>query len=201
MKTKKDNKKAYFVQRLIAFLIDILLVTVAASIVATPFINEKESKKLTDEANQLITQATKQEISTSEFADRNMDLSYSLARKNGFVSLITIVFNILYFVVFQLYNKGQTVGKQVMKIRVKSDLKELTMNQMIFRAFIANSILLDIITFMFMLSNSRSVYFYGLTVFSTIQYIITFMSIFMVLMRKDGRAVHDLLAHTQVVKD
>ncbi len=201
MKAKKDNKKAYFVQRLLAFLIDILLVTVAASIVATPFINEKESKKLTDEANQLITQATKQEISTSEFADRNMDLSYSLARKNGFVSLITIVFNILYFVVFQLYNKGQTVGKQVMKIRVKSDLKELTMNQMIFRAFIANSILLDIITFMFMLSNSRSVYFYGLTVFSTIQYIITLMSIFMVLMRKDGRAVHDLLAHTQVVRD
>ena len=201
MKAKKDNKKAYFVQRLIAFLIDILLVAVAASIVATPFINEKESKKLTDEANQLITQATKQEISTSEFADRNMDLSYSLARKNGFVSLITIVFNILYFVVFQLYNKGQTVGKQVMKIRVKSDLKELTMNQMIFRAFIANSILLDIITFMFMLSNSRSVYFYGLTVFSTIQYIITLMSIFMVLMRKDGCAVHDLLAHTQVVRD
>ena len=198
---KKKTKKAYFVQRLIAFLIDILLVAVAASIVATPFINEKESKKLTDEANQLITQATKQEISTSEFADRNMDLSYSLARKNGFVSLITIVFNILYFVVFQLYNKGQTVGKQVMKIRVKSDLKELTMNQMIFRAFIANSILLDIITFMFMLSNSRSVYFYGLTVFSTIQYIITLMSIFMVLMRKDGCAVHDLLAHTQVVRD
>ena len=88
-----------------------------------------------------------------------------------------------------------------MKIRIKSDLKELTMNQMIFRSLIANTILLDIITFMFMLSNSRSVYFYGLTVFSTIQYIITIMSIFMVLIRKDGRSIHDLLAHTQVVRD
>ena len=88
--------------------------------------------------------------------------------------------------VFQLYNKGQTIGKQIMKIRVKSDHGELTMNQMIFRAFIANSILLDLITFMFMLSNSRLVYFYGITTFSTLQYSITLISIFMILIRKDG---------------
>ena len=197
---KKDNKRAYFIQRLLAFVIDIILVYIVASLIVTPFVDTKETKKLNDEANELISQITKQEITTSEFADKNMDFSYRLARKNGLVSLVTIVINILYFVVFQLYNKGQTIGKQLMKIRVKSDVGELTMNQMIFRSFIANSILLDLITFMFMLSNSRSVYFYGLTVFSTIQYIITLMSIFMVLIRKDGRAIHDLLARTQVVK-
>ncbi|MBR2678950.1 MAG: RDD family protein [Bacilli bacterium] len=198
---KRSNKKAYFIQRLIAFLIDVLLVYIVASMVVTPFIDVKENKKTTDEVNELMKQATSQEISTSEFADKNMDLSYSIARKNGIVSLITIILNILYFVVFQLYNSGQTIGKQLMKIRVKSDLGELTMNQMIFRAFIANSILLDIITFMFMLSNSRTVYFYGLTVFSTIQYMVTIMSVFMILMRKDGCSIHDLLVHTQVVRD
>ena len=103
----------------------------------------------------------------------DVDLTYTIARKNGFVSLITIVINILYFVVFQLYNKGQTIGKELMKIKVISDTDELTMNQMIFRSFIANSILLDIITFMFMLSNSRMTYFTGIAIFGTIQYTIT----------------------------
>ena len=198
---KKKTKKAYFVQRLIAFLIDILLVYTITSIVAMPFVDTKESKKVNEEINELLDQTTKQEITTREFADRNMDLSYRVARKNGIISLITLVMNILYFMVFQLYNKGQTIGKQIMKIRVKSDHGELTMNQMIFRAFIANSILLDLITFMFMLSNSRLVYFYGITTFGTIQYTITFVSIFMVLIRKDGRAIHDLLVKTRVVRE
>ena len=198
---KKKTSKAYFIQRLIAFMIDILLVYTVASLVATPFIDTKESEKITEEISELINQTTNQEITTREFADRNMDLSYQMARKNGFISLISIIVNILYFVVFQLYNKGQTIGKQIMKIRIKSDLDELTMNQMIFRSFIANSILLDIITFMFMLSNSRLVYFYGITTFGTIQYTITFVSIFMVLIRKDGRAIHDLLVKTRVVRE
>ena len=198
---KKKTSKAYFVQRLIAFMIDILLVYTVASLVATPFIDTKESEKITEEISELINQTTNQEITTREFADRNMDLSYQMARKNGFISLISIIVNILYFVVFQLYNKGQTIGKQIMKIRIKSDLDELTMNQMIFRSFIANSMLLDIITFMFMLSNSRLVYFYGITTFSTLQYSITLISIFMISIRKDGCAIHDLLVHTKVVKE
>ena len=227
---KKKTSKAYFVQRLIAFMIDILLVYTVASLVATPFIDTKESEKITEEISELINQTTNQEITTREFADRNMDLSYQMARKNGFISLISIIVNILYFVVFQLYNKGQTIGKQIMKIRIKSDLDELTMNQMIFRSFIANSILLNIINIvllitmnksgyiytyggfelvqyiitivsLFMISNSRLVYFYGITTFGTIQYTITFVSIFMVLIRKDGRAIHDLLVKTRVVRE
>ena len=144
MKTK-SNAKAYFVQRLVAFIIDILLVSSVVSVITIPFVNEKDTKKYTKSATELVEKFSNNEISNEEFIEENKELSYNMARSTGIVSLVTIIMNILYFVVYQLYNKGQTVGKRLMRIKIKSDDGELFMNQMIFRAFIANFILVDLI--------------------------------------------------------
>ena len=116
------------------------------------------------------------------------------------ISLITIALNILYFVVYQLYNKGQTIGKKLMKIKIISTDGELFMNQMIFRAFIANFILVDLISFLFMLTKSKELYFYGTGIFQFIQYIIVIVSVFMIMFRKDGCSIHDKLVHTKVIR-
>lgn len=129
------------------------------------------------------------------------NIYYKLARNSGIVSLITILFNVLYFIVYQIYAKGQTLGKKMLKIKVVSNDGELFMNQMIFRAFIANFILFDIINFGIMLFSPKSIYLY-LTVFvEIIQWIIVIVSIIMVMNREDGCAVHDRLAHTMVVRE
>ena len=199
MKTKKEEK-AYFVQRLVAFIIDLLLVYLVASIVSTPFINSKEITKLNKETTELVEKFTTNNIDNKEFIEENIDLSYRIARQTGIISLITIVLNILYFVVYQLYNNGMTIGKKLMKIKVISTDGDLFMNQMIFRAFIANFILVDLISFVLMLFSSREAYFYGMGTFQTIQYLIVIISIFMILGRKDGCSIHDKLVHTKVVR-
>ena len=200
MKTK-DNKKAYFVQRLIAFILDVLLVTSVASLISAPFIDKTESEKISKETSALAEKFINNEISNEEFIQVNKDLSYRTAKETGIISLITIFLNVLYFVVYQLYNKGMTVGKKLMRIRVISTDGELFMNQMIFRSFIANFILVDLISFLFMLSKSKDVYFYGTGIFQFIQYIIVIISIFMILIRKDGCSVHDKLVHTKVIRN
>ena len=199
MKTK-SNVKAFFVQRLVAFIIDILLVSSVVSVITIPFVNEKDTKKFTKSATELVEKFSNNEISNEEFIEENKELSYNMARSTGIVSLVTIIMNILYFVVYQLYNKGQTVGKRLMRIKIKSDDGELFMNQMIFRAFIANFILVDLISFIFMVFASKDMYFYITGIFQGIQYLIVIISIFMVLTRKDGCSIHDKLMHTKVVR-
>ena len=199
MKTK-SNTKAFFVQRLVAFIIDILLVSSVVSLITIPFVNEKDTKKYTKSATELVEKFSNNEISNEEFIEENKELSYNMARSTGIVSLVTIIMNILYFVVYQLYNKGQTVGKRLMRIRIKSDDGELFMNQMIFRAFIANFILVDLISFIFMVFASKDIYFYITGIFQGIQYLVVIISIFMVLTRKDGCSIHDKLMHTKVVR-
>ena len=198
---KDKQKKAMFLQRFFAFIIDMLIVSFIVSLVTTPFVDTKKISKLEEKSIEVVQKFQNREVDTKIYLEEYANIYYKLARNSGIVSLITILFNVLYFVVYQIYAKGQTLGKKLLKIKIVSNDGELFMNQMIFRAFIANFILFDIINFGIMLFSPKSIYLY-LTVFvEIIQLVITFISIIMIMKREDGFAVHDRLAHTMVVRE
>lgn len=202
MKRKTDDsvlKKALFTQRLFAFLIDLLIVYIISSVISMPFINSSKNEKLANEAIEIRDKYMSGDISVESYVEQFGSISYKIAWNSGPYSIAVIVIQILYYVVYQLYNKGQTIGKKLTKIKVVSDIGQLDTNQMIFRSFVANFILLNIITFMFMLFVSKSIYFYGVSIFEVIQYLIIIISMFMVMYSKDGRAIHDRLTHTRVI--
>ncbi len=196
---ESDIKKALFTQRLFAFLIDVLIVYVIASFISMPFIDSKESTKLSNEAIEIRDKYMNGELSVNSYVSQFSSISYKIAWNTGVYSLITIVIEILYYIVYQLYNGGQTIGKKIMKTKIVSDIGNLEMNQMIFRSFLANFILLNIISFVFMLFTSKSTYFYAISFFEVIQYIIVFISIFLVMYTNDGRSLHDRFTKTRVI--
>ena len=195
-----NNSKALFLQRFLAYIIDLFVIATIASLFATPFIDTKKSDELSERSQELVEKYMSEEINANEYAAEFSNINYDLAKNNGILSIISIFLGVSYYVVFQLYNNGQTIGKKVMKIRIVSDQGDLSMNQMIFRSFIANSILLDIISILFLMLASRHIYFACVGLFSFIQYIIIFVSAFMVKFSKNGLAIHDRLLHTKVIR-
>ena len=197
---KQEDKKASFGKRLCAYFIDILVVSLLASLLALPFIDAKSIDKLNTNLNEVATDYIEGKISEKTFLAESESINYQIARLNGTLTFITIIIKMLYFIVYQLYNKGQTLGKSMFKICVKSNEGELTTNQIILRTFIIDGIIYSIVGFALMTFASQGAYFYGMLVFECIQYIIMVLCACMIMFTKNKRGLHDLVSRTSVVE-
>ena len=213
-KTKRKQKrkrKAVFIERFLAFFIDTLIVSMACSLITMPFINNDNITDLAEREHKIEHKV--QEIAKSRDLNKMVkeskkiypevsEIQYEISKESGAVSLILIVAEMLYFIVFQLYNNGQTIGKKLLKIKIVSTNSEsLNPNQMLFRALIINSILFNIIDFAFMIFSNKYLYWPSVSIFNIIQSTVLLIIVFMVMFRKDGRGLHDLLCRTEVVKE
>ena len=199
MEKNKQDEKSIFLKRFAAFILDTLLVAFVSSLIASPFVDVSSVEKLTAQMQDVSNSYIENKIDSSTYLAEYSSITYQLSRKNGIINFVTIFIEILYFIVFQLYNKGQTLGKRMLKIRVKSvDGDELTMNQMIFRVIIINSVLYGFISFALSIFASQSTYFYGILVFEMLQYLVLLISGLMIMFGERG--LHDLVSHTKVVR-
>lgn len=198
---KEKDEKVYFVQRLASYIIDVLIVMFVATLLSMPFQNNDSVTKLTKQSSEYTNSYIEGKIGISEYMNKTASIDYQLAKASGVSSIITIFLNVLYFIVIQKSLGGQTIGKKVLKIKVtKKDKSDLTMNDMVLRGLINNSIWGDIIIAILLLINKNS-YFYGSMIIELICFMIIIVSVFMVIIRKDGRSVSDLIAKTQVVRE
>lgn len=198
---KAKGEKALFVQRFIAFLLDIFILSSIASLISYPFLDAKSIDKLNKNSSEVIEKYATGEIDMDTYVDEVKGISYQLSQKQGVVSLVTLFLAVLYFIVYQYYNNGQTIGKKLMKIKVVSSTdKEITMNSFIFRSLIVNSILVDMISFAIVIFGNETAYFYGVAICGIIKYTLLLICGFMVMWSKSGLGLHDRIAHTTVVK-
>lgn len=203
--TEKGNQKiekiyASFWQRLCAFIIDMFLISLVSSLITQPFIHNNNLQTLSNEVTDTLEQYQKKKIDINTYINRTVDISYDMARESGLSTIIGIAISILYFVVYQFKSNGQTVGKKLLKIRVvKKDDSDLTMNNILFRSLIIDSILVDIIILCLSIFANKDVYFYGVGIVQFIQYVVIFVSCLIILSRKDRQGIHDMVANTEVV--
>lgn len=197
-----NTMKPYFFPRLVAYIIDIILVSIICSGIMFLIPENKNYSKYVKEYEQIQTDFIKEKISKEEYINKSADIVYDIDYSNVFSMIIEIVLIILYFVVFQFYNKGQTLGKKLMKLRVISaDDGNITLNQMAFRALIINAILINILILTTLLFLGRDYYYYISSGLQGIAGIIVLVTLMMILFRKDGRGLHDVIVGTKVIQE
>lgn len=193
----KNN--ALFIQRFAAFIIDIMIVSLIASFISTPFINASNSEKLTKQSSELVEKVMAGEIDQKTYIKEASVITYQIDKNNALYTIINIIFGFVYFVIFQFYKKGQTIGKQIFKIKVDSNDGVLNINQMIARGLLIDMILFDLIRFAFCMFGSSKSYFLGYSSVMMVEIIVLSLCGFMVMFKKDRRGLHDILCNTKVV--
>ena len=191
-------------KRLGAYLIDYLIVTVIIyGVMLLPFVNPHKEEYNTkyNEVVRVNEQFQNNEISSEEFNEALIPIAYDLYRLNGSYVIVSTICFIGYFVIFQFLYKGQTIGKKIFKLKLASaNDKPLSMVNYLVRAIILYNILIPIIELIIVFTMSSENYYNVYQNVNLVSYIIMYITLFFMLVRTDGRGLHDILANT-IVKD
>lgn len=187
-------------KRITAYLVDIMIITFISSLITFVIPTSENYTKLTKQFSNLTEEYANQKITKEEYLTKGSEINYSLSKETVAESIVTLVITISYFVVFTYFMNGETIGKKIMKIKITSNnQKKLTMNNYLVRSLIINSILLQFISILTILFLDKKTYLSVYNIISNVFSIIFVVSFMMILFRKDGRGLHDILANTKVI--
>ena len=209
IKVDGDKMRATFMQRLLAYLVDIVVISVIVSIFTFSFDNSKLEEintELNTAMNDLMTATSggseASELNMDEINQKITDLEYDYQKATVLQNSISVVIYILYFIVFQFLYKGQTLGKKLLKIRVVTkEEKQPTLGTFVIRGIIVEGILATFLSLIAIVVLSKDNYLTIYTWLSMLSSTFIVASALMVLYRKDRRGLHDMMAKTIVIKE
>ena len=188
-------------KRLIAFFIDMLIVGMIVSIILMgndTRVNNKREREMV----KLINDFASEKINTDDYLVKYSNIIYDINQDNFSENLIYLIVSIGYFLVFQYLNKGSSIGKRLMKIRIVSnDKKDISIWQLFVRVCLVNEILPMMILLILVKSLRGINFFMGYGVVSMLENIIIIICGLTLIFNKNNIALHDKISNSQVISD
>lgn len=191
-------------QRFGAYLIDIILVGIIGMCFSYfSFLNpnEEQYESFAQEVVDLYESYDNNEITIAEYEEKYISLSYDLNRSNWLFTTLNMFFIVAYFVLLPIFMGGQTIGKKILKIKViaHDNTENVSIFSYIVRAIIQNNIIITIIQLIVLFQFSKESYYPIYSNVNMVGYVLLYFIVFLILIRKDSRGLHDLIAGTKVV--
>lgn len=187
-------------KRIIAFVIDIIIVSLVVSLINLLPIDpyQDKYKDAYNEYNELIKKST--EDGSHDYKDEIIDINYDVYKCRVVSSVISASVMILYFGVLPLVMNGQTLGKKIMKLSIVSVKdKKLSFWTYLLRIVILNNIWLSLLNVGAVYVCKGISFYYVTYVISILTSLIYMLNLIMVMFRRDNRGLHDIICGTQVI--
>ena len=192
--------KAGFFNRLLAYMIDIIVLSIIFSIV-TVGVSTKRVEDLTMELNGVSESFINGDIDQDEYMDKSIDLTYKIEEASISSNFIYVVLGIGYFIFFQYFNRGVSIGKKLAKIKIVENGRDPSLRAIAIRSLYINGIFVNMVNVLMICLLDKNGYFWTYTIITTIISLFMFISAIMILYGKDKRGLHDIIANTNVVME
>ena len=141
----------------------------------------------------------KESISNS-YNDQFYDINYSLEKNMMIYNVIYIVMIIIYFGLLPIFTNGQTIGKRLLCLKVVTkDGKDAGFVRYTVRSLILYQSVFTIIQMILVGTLSVDNYYTAIDFVTIARDLVYYVILFMVMVRIDGRGLHDFIAGTKVV--
>ena len=136
-----------------------------------------------------------------EYYEGQLGNLYIIEKHNSYTALFNILVCIFYYGTFQFFNKGQTLGKKLVKIKVSQYDKKKKYNHglMILRSCINYGLIFNFLSFLLLLVLNENTFIYPIGLIEFLSMVVTLTLIIMAAFKKDGRTLSDILCNTKVI--
>ncbi len=194
---------ANFFRRFLAYFIDMVILGMIITLSLMLFSNKNSENLITlnNEVREVNEQLLEKEITSENYIYRYAELNYQIDKMEVIDNILNSLYIILLFVYVPFILKGQTLGMKLTKIRiVKDDGLEATLNDHLFRSILIYSLGHLFITLAVIYVLPSFVYFTISSSLLFLEFLLVFISVFMILYRHDRKGIHDILTRTKVIK-
>lgn len=190
-----------FKKRLFAYLVDLMVLGVILTFVGFLIPSSSNYVNLNNELISVNDNFINGSINFSTYINQYSVINYDLCKELFLSNLIGLSISIIYFVVYPLYNNGQSFGKKLMKIKVVStDLSDVGSNNLFFRYMFIDGIGTSFISLCLIFIFKDFNYMLFVSILGFLQVLVVIISIFMIIYRRDKRSLPDLIAGTKVIE-
>lgn len=192
---------AHTFQRLASYIIDVIIISIICSILTAGIPRSAKYNEASKNVSSIFGEYLDNEIGSEEAIDKLYENKYIVDKESIPQDLIFIVVTLGYFVAFAYYNKGQTVGKKLTRIKVVTiEDKDVSYTQMLVRGLLFSGCIFSIASVITILFIKSSQYFSTIGLIGYAHAIFVICSFIMIAYRKDKRGIHDLICGTKVVE-